>query len=272
MKYARRQLFRRKYCCERRAIPAVRFVAIVISVICSNIAVQADIQSARFVYPTARYGHAVLGDDIEYGGLRIRTSNTGGKSFAQNAVYRSTSFDVFLPLDRVFEDLAPRLIDIDGDGLNEIMVVETSVTQGAQLAIYDETGTKIAQTPHLGRRFRWLGPIGAADLDNDGNVEIAYIDRPHSAKRLRVWRYNGESLVEVDTLSGLTNHRIGDDFITSGIRDCGHGAEIVTVNGDWSRILVSRLKDDQLTMRDIGPFNPTTSLKPALECVRGGLE
>jgi hypothetical protein len=46
----------------------------------------------------------------------------------------------------------------------------------------------LAATPHIGSANRWLAPIGAADLDGDGRVEIAYVDRPHLARTLRIWR------------------------------------------------------------------------------------
>ena len=122
------------------------------------------IVGAAYEAPTDRYAHGILCDAIEWGALRITTDS------------RSLVFT--LPPDRVFEDTAPRLIDLDGDGVDEVVVVETLNTAGAQLAIYDATG-KIAATPHIGRTNRWLAPIGAADLDGDGRIEIAYIDRPH---------------------------------------------------------------------------------------------
>jgi len=201
------------------------------------------ITSARFTEPTPRYAHGVLGDDIEFGTLEITVENSAPQSFVAQPVYRRSVVTIQLPLDRVFEDLSPRLADVDLDGANEVIVVESSVHTGAQLAIYDTRGEKIAATPHIGTRFRWLAPIGAADLDGDGHVEIAYIDRPHLAKTLRIWRYkdswnyNDRKFTEIASLPGLTNHQIGDDFITGGIRDCGFGPELIVVNADWQEIV-----------------------------------
>ena len=76
------------------------------------IAVAADtITDARFREPTTRYAHGVLGDNIEYGALEL--------------VVDDTVVTVRLPQDRVFEDLAPRLTDINLDGAVEAIVVET---------------------------------------------------------------------------------------------------------------------------------------------------
>jgi hypothetical protein len=51
-------------------------------------------------------------------------------------------------------------------------------------------------------------------LNGDGIIEIAYIDRPHLAKELRVWSFVNGDLRPLPRASGLTNHRIGEDFIS----------------------------------------------------------
>ncbi|MCF6433558.1 VCBS repeat-containing protein [Leisingera sp. MMG026] len=232
----------------------------------SVLAAEDRVVSARYGEPTTRYGHAVLGDDVEYGALVLKVENTGSGGVSAKAVNQQSEILIRLPLDHVFEDIAPRLADIDGDGRPEVLVVETDVAEGAQLAIYDARGEKIAATPHIGTRNRWLAPIGAADLDGDGHVEIAYVDRPHLAKTLRIWRFKNGALTEAASTPGLTNHQIGQDFITSGIRDCGQGPELVTASGDWRRIVVSRLQNGRITSRDIGGFRQGTGLQAAMAC------
>ena len=209
------------------------------------------INDARFTEPTTRYAHGVLGDTIEYGAVEFTTD--------------TMVVTVRLPQDRVFEDLAPRLADVNLDGAREAIVVESHNKSGAQLAIYDAAGDKIAATPHIGTRFRWLAPIGAADLDGDGHVEIAYIDRPHLAKTLRIWRYKDNALGEVAALPGLTNHRIGEDFISGGLRTCGDRPELIVASADWTRI-VSVSYDNGWITSDRGPFNGRKSLAQALNC------
>jgi hypothetical protein len=210
------------------------------------------IVSADYTQPTDRYAHGILGDAIEFGGLTLAVSD-------------GQRITITLPLSRVFEDVAPRLADVDADGDKEVVVVETHRDQGAQLAIYDETG-KIASTPHIGRSNRWLAPIGAADLDGDGFVEIAYIDRPHLAKTLRVWRFKDNALTHVVDLAGLTNHRIGERDIGGGLRNCENGPEMITASADWQRIMAITFKDDTLTAKDIGKHTGRASLNSALTC------
>ena len=170
-----------------------------------------------------------------------------------------------LPKSSVFEDIAPRVVDLDGDGAPEVIVVETSLQYGARLSVYGATGL-IASTPHIGRSHRWLAPIGAADLDGDGNVEIAYIDRPHLARQLKIWRFKGGELTLVGERGGLTNHKIGQDYISGGIRDCGAGPQMITANADWSQIVASVFDGGQIRSADIGQHKGRNAFKRAMEC------
>jgi hypothetical protein len=219
------------------------------------------IVAAWFEDPTTRYAHGVLGDTVEAGTLAAQLDG-----FPNCVAGRIT-----LPETEVFEDLAPRLADLDGDGKAEIIVVQSHRDLGARLVVYGLTPDGqdlrlLAATPNIGRTNRWLAPIGAADLDGDGRVEIAYIDRPHLARTLRVWRYADGTLTEIAAATGLTNHRIGEDFITGGIRDCGGGPEMITANADWTRLVATRLMPDvTLRARDLGPFSAAAT-GAALAC------
>lgn len=216
-----------------------------------------------YAQPTTRYAHGVLGDAVEAGELVV-----------DNTVSPNPCGDrIVLPRDRVFEDVAPRLVDLDGDDYPEIIVVESQQNQGAQLAVYGyvpgvyDRLVKRAATPHIGTRNRWLAPIGAgADLDGDGYVELAYIDRPHLAKTLRVWRFKDGALEPVADLAGLTNHRIGEEDIGGGIRDCGQGPEMITASANWRNVMATRLRNGQLSTRAIGPHRGRASLNAALAC------
>lgn len=217
-----------------------------------------DITEARFADPTTHYAHGILGDTVEYSAMLLRLSD--GSSFRIG----------FAPGTRLFEDIAPRLWDVSGDGAPEVVVIETDPPQGAQLSIYglnaDGMPAKLTSTPHIGRTNRWLSPIGAADLDGDGAIEIAYIDRPHLAKTLRIWRYDNGKLRHLADLEGLTNHKIGWDFIPGGIRDCGQGPEIVTADGAWARIMATTFRDGQFSSRAIGSYTGPADLDAALNC------
>jgi hypothetical protein len=216
------------------------------------------VTSAEFTQPTTRYDHGVLGDAAEYGAMRVFVTDSAGKRGRAHT-------DIVLPPSRVFEDLAPRLADLDGDGANEIIVVETDVTRGASLAVYDAYGV-VARTPFLGQTHRWLAPVGAADLDGDGRVEIAYIETPHLGRVLKLVRLSGDDLVPVAQVDGLTNHRIGDAFIQGGIADCADGPVIVTADADWTQVMVTRFDGRTLTTEAVNPYTGPQSLDSATIC------
>lgn len=214
-------------------------------------AANADVTAARYTEPTTRYAHGILGDAIEFGALVMTVDGA--------------EVTLRLPETHVFEDVAPRLIDIDLDGTHEVMVVETKITEGARISIYNGAGELVAATPHIGRSNRWYSPVGAADLDGDGLVEVAFIDRPHLAKTLRVWRYDNGDFTEVAATADMTNHRIGEADIAGGIRDCGDGPEMIVATGNWTRLLAVRF-DGELTATDIGPHTGRDSFAAAMGC------
>jgi len=215
---------------------------------------------AQYEDPTTRYDHGILGDKIEWGALRLTVDQCFGC-----AAKSLRDFVIRLPESRVFEDTAPRLVDLDGDDSPEVMVVETDVALGARLAIYDESGL-IAATPFIGQTHRWLAPIGAADFDGDGSVEIAYVDRPHLARLIRVWRFQDAELKLVAELAGFTNHAIGENTIAGGIRDCGQGPEMIVADAGWRDLYAVTMANDALTAAKIGPHNGRQSFHRAMNC------
>jgi len=211
------------------------------------------ITAAAYDGPTDRYDHGVLGDAIEYTTLVLTLNDGVERRFT-------------LPETLVFEDTAPRLADVTGDGRAEVITVESSLTEGARLAVYDAEG-RIATTPHIGQKNRWLAPIGAADIDGDGAIEIAYVDRPHLLKTLRLVRLEGRDLIETASLRGVTNHRIGWDYILGGIRTCTGRPEIILSTGDFLvNLSVFWARDNRLDTKAQGRFDGADSINRLLAC------
>lgn len=210
-----------------------------------------EVSSARFGGPTRAYDHGVLGDKVEYTKLILRA---GGRRIV-----------IDVGEGYVFEDLAPRLADLDGDGRPEVIVVRTDMQRGASLAIYNASGL-ITQTPPIGQRYRWLAPVGVGDFDGNGRAEIAYVETPHLGKRLKVYSYLNRSLVLTAEIGGLSNHRIGDDFISGGVRNCGQGDEIITADASWQRIMMSRVVDGRMVSTAIGATSQRAGFERVMAC------
>jgi hypothetical protein len=225
----------------------MRVAAVVLAVVLAGTSACAEITGARYADPTGRYDHGALGDGIEFGALVLTT--TAGR------------LRLTLPQARVFEDTAPRLADVDGDGAPEVIVVETDMGRGARLSVYGEAGL-IAATDYIGRTHRWLAPVGAADLDGDGTVEIAYVETPHLGRILRVVRLEGDRLVPV----AEANHRYGEPEIEGGIRRCGGRLVVVTADAAWEHVVATELVDGRLMSRRLGPYRGPDSLKTPAGC------
>ncbi len=176
-----------------------------------------DVAAAWLIEPTGVYDHGVLGDAVEAGGLRVRLR--GG-----------AELDSRLPADSVFEDLRPRVADLDGDGRDEILVVRSYLQAGAALAVYgvrDGKLIQLAQTDPIGSAYRWLNPAGIGDFDGDAGLEIAYVQTPHIGGILYILSFRDGRLRREGRLPGFSNHAMGSRALgLAAVLDLdGDGAE-----------------------------------------------
>lgn len=209
------------------------------------------------------YGHSVLGATPEWTELTVFYGPQGqdaqeARRGAATAVLRKG----------IFEDIEPRLADVDNDGMPEAVVVESDPDLGARLAVWEIVGhpEPMAATDPIGRSYRWLAPAGIVDLDGDGQTDIAYVETPHLGKVLRIVTYRDGRLVEIASQAGYSNHRIGDDFITGGARVCDGLAELILPTGDWQRVEAVRIHRGDILATDLGPYRGRAETDALTEC------
>jgi hypothetical protein len=190
-----------------------------------------EIARAWLSEPTTRYDHGVFGNKIAAGALVIERRD--GK--------RQT---VRLKPDAVFEDLAPRLADLDGDGHDEIIVVKSYLKRGSSLAVIAERRGKyeiVAETPPLGAAHRWLDPAGIADFNGNGKRSIALVRQPHGIGSLELWSWRDGELRKAAELPDIANHIAGTRAIAmAAVADFnGDGvADIAAPSLDRSRLRI----------------------------------
>ncbi len=196
--------------------------------------------TARYTDPTTRYAHGILGDKIEAGGLLVVKD---GKRY-------------YYPLDEqyVFEDLQPRLADVDGDGQLEFVTIRSSQTQGAGVAIFKlikDQLVLLAASDFVGTSSRWLNIAAIADLDNDGKLEIAWVQTPHIGGILRVAHLVKDRLEVIDQKSGYSNHRIGQrNLCLSVLTGTTPLKTLYLATNDYTAVVGLQLVDGKLTEKN----------------------
>ncbi len=155
-----------------------------------------DIAKAWYSEPTTRYRHGVLGDSVEAGALKV--VNDRGETYT----YR-------LPSSEVFEDITPRLADLDNDGRTEVITILSSVTQGASVAVFKLNGNafiKVGQSRFIGQENRWLNIAETGRITGSGRPEIAVVTTPHLTGVLRFYSYRNGDLQLLASAEGYSNH------------------------------------------------------------------
>jgi hypothetical protein len=157
------------------------------------------VTGARYEAAVDRYGHFALGRPHEY--ARVRATTDAGRTLTLE-----------LPENAVFEDLAPRIVRLGPGEPAELLTIISQREAGARLAMIRLGHDRLeigAQSPAIGTPMRWLNPVGVADLDGDGQAEIAAVITPHIGGTLKVYRRAGDQLIEIAGLAGFSNHIYG---------------------------------------------------------------
>jgi len=167
-----------------------------------------DVAWAWLGSPTLRYPHRALGSPTHAASVHALVRSRAGSWQV---------VELRLPLHRVYEDRVPRIVDIDRDGSEEIVLVEADALKGASLVVlgieHSANGPALverARSAFAGSTFRWLNPVGVADFDADGRPDLAMVLTPHIGGELQLLHYRPPALVPFARALDVSNHRMGD--------------------------------------------------------------
>ncbi len=221
----------------------------------------ANIAAAWFSEPTTRYRHSPFGSEQHPTAITVSTAEKRIMKFR-------------LPKDSVFEDRTPRLVDIDGDGNDDIVVIRSYDFRGSALAVIGMRGNElevIAETPPPGAPFRWLNPAGFGDFDGDGRGDIALVATPHTDGELQIWTWREGSLVLLADTDDVSNHVRGSTHLgLSAIADFnGDGrADIAIPSRDRRRLRFLTLEKGRIV--ELGETGLSASAAEDFAVVVGG--
>ena len=158
-----------------------------------------DIARAWFSQLTSRYGHRALGEGTESATLNVELRD--------GRVLRHT-----LEEAAVFEDLDPRVYDLDGDGRDEVLVVRSDRASGASLltlGVRDGALVPLARSAPTGRGFTWMNPAGVLPIAGQAGSVVFAVLLPHVGGTLLALRYDRNGFSEMHRIEGASNHAYG---------------------------------------------------------------
>jgi hypothetical protein len=186
-----------------------------------------DIRQAWYGRPTTRYAHGVLGDAIEAGSLVAVTAS-------------GRQLELVLPVEHVFEDITPRIADLDGDGRNEVITIRSSENNGAAVAVFGLVDDGLALRgagSENGQANRWINIAGFLPRD-DGGLTLYGVRMPHIGGRLFSLDLRDGVLRERnDIITDVSNHIIGSrELGMSAVGEFDGRVELVLPSQDRRRL------------------------------------
>jgi len=173
----------------------------------ARILVDQDERLLLLTNPTSRYGHGVLGDDLEAAGIAlIETRPTP-----------QVTLHIDIPAPAVIEGLSPIWTDLTGDGQREILVTLSDEEQGARIVAFDETGRQVAIGPAIGQGYRWRHQIAVAPFGPLGDIEIVDVLTPHIGGIVEFYHLDGGALNIAARMPGYSSHRIGSRNLDTAV-------------------------------------------------------
>lgn len=147
--------------------------------------------------PTDRFPHSALGDNLEATSVVVVTVGVN----EVETVYRSE--------DDVIESVAPLLADVDGDGINDVVLTLSNDREVWIVVASSTGGGVVAISDPVDRLLGWRHLVAVGPLGPSGQTEIAEVLYPDAQGSLRFLSLSGSKLGVVATRTGYRSHEFG---------------------------------------------------------------
>lgn len=169
--------------------------------------------------PTYNYAHAVLGDAIEAASITL--IDPKNSNFQVRKIIPETG--------DVIEGISPIWADMDLDGTREIIVTQSNHVDGARIVVYREDGSILAESAPIGKGFRWMHQIAAAQFIDGGPLELAVLRTPHIGGEIEIMGLVQDRLEVQASLSGYSTHKLGSRNLDAALVADFNGDGIIEI-------------------------------------------
>jgi len=150
----------------------------------------------------------------------------------------------FMPFGNSYRgDLNIASGDIDGDGIDEIIVGAGNVTGSARVAVFRSDGTKLPNADFVALNTLNGAKVAAGDLDGDGVAEIIVGSGPGKANNglVRVFKYINGAIVDTGVYARLFTTKYGVNLAAGDVDGDGIDELIVAPGPDPKASAVARI-------------------------------
>ena len=169
--------------------------------------------------PTYNYAHAVLGDAIEAASITL--IDPKNSTFQIRKIIPETG--------DVIEGISPIWVDMDLDGTREIIVTQSNHVDGARILVYREDGSILTESAPIGKGFRWMHQIAAAQFVDGGPLELAILRTPHIGGEIEIMGLVQDRLEVQASLSGYSTHKLGSRNLDAALVADFNGDGIIEI-------------------------------------------
>ena len=169
--------------------------------------------------PTYNYANAVLGDAIEAASITL--IDPKNSTFQIRKIIPETG--------DVIEGISPIWVDMDLDGTREIIVTQSNHVDGARILVYREDGSILTESAPIGKGFRWMHQIAAAQFVDGGPLELAILRTPHIGGEIEIMGLVQDRLEVQVSLSGYSTHKLGSRNLDAALVADFNGDGIIEI-------------------------------------------
>ena len=147
--------------------------------------------------PTDRFPHSALGDNLEATAVVLVTVGVN----EVETVYQSG--------DDVIESIAPLLVDVDGDGINDVVLTVSNDSE-IWIVVASSTGSGVlAVSDPVDRYLGWRHLVAIGPFGPSGQAEIVEVLYPDTQGSVRFLSLSGGKLEVTATRTGYRSHEFG---------------------------------------------------------------